>query len=243
MQEKYDKLILEKKGEIEAVKAKFDTDKVIGKSVQEAIVSTGIFERPLKFKGVISDANIPNRLSFISLIKEIDTALTKKYTEAEIIEAVFSAISLSSHLRSYLESKKDLTLPKLRKIIRSFYNEKIRIEIYNQLTSLAQKPNGTVQDFLFRALIIRQKVLFASQEADTCMSFYPSLTQGLFLYATETGLNDGNIRTRIRPLLQQPGVTDEELIEQVNKIMADETERNRKFGLVQGEGQRASRKN
>ena len=32
LQEQYDKLILEKKSEIEAVKAKFDTDKVVGKS-------------------------------------------------------------------------------------------------------------------------------------------------------------------------------------------------------------------
>ena len=134
LQEQYDKLILEKKSEIEAVKAKFDTDKVIGKPDQEAIVSTSIFKRPLKFQGVISDVNMPNHLSFISLIRQIDTALTKKYTEAEVIEAVISAISPISHLRSYLESKKDLTLPKLRKIIRSFCNEKSPTEIYNQLT-------------------------------------------------------------------------------------------------------------
>ena len=120
MQEQYDKLILEKKSEIEIVKAKFDTDKVVGKSDQEAIVSTGIFKTPWKFQGVISDPNMPNRLSFISLIRQIDTALAKKYTETEVIAAVNSAISSSSHLRSYLESKEDMTLLKLRKIIRTF---------------------------------------------------------------------------------------------------------------------------
>ena len=99
LQEQYDKLILEKKSEIEAVKAKFDTDKVTEKPDQEAIVSTSTFKRPSTFQGVISDADMPNRLSFISLIRQIDTALTKKYTEAEVIEAVISAISLSSHLR------------------------------------------------------------------------------------------------------------------------------------------------
>ena len=87
LQEQYDKLILEKKSEIEAVKAKFDTDNVIEKPDQEAIVSTSIFKRPLKFQGVISDANMPNCLSFISLIRQTDTTLTKtkKYTEAEVI--------------------------------------------------------------------------------------------------------------------------------------------------------------
>ena len=124
-----------------------------------------------------------------------------------------------------------MSLPKLWKIIRSFHNEKSLTEIYNLLTSLAQDPNETAKDLLFRALRIRQKIIFASQEADTYISYNPSLTQGLFLHALETGLNDNNVRTRIRPLLQRPGVTDEELIEQVNKIMAAETERSRKFGL------------
>ena len=159
---------------------------------------------------------------FISLIRQIDTALTKECTEAEVIEAVISAINASAHLRSYLESKKNLTLPKLRKIIRRFYNEKHPTEIYNQLTSLAQNPNEAAQDFLFRALLIRQKVPFASQKADIYTSYKPILTQGLFLHAIGTGLND-NIRTRIRPLLKQPGVT-EELIEQINKIMVAETQ-------------------
>ena len=96
-------------------------------------------------------------------------------------------------MRSYLDSKKDLTLPKLRKIIRSFYNEKSPTEIYNQLTLLARHPDETAQDFLFRALMIRQKVIFASHEADTYISYNPSLTHGLFLHAIETRLNDDNI--------------------------------------------------
>ena len=74
----------------------------------------------LKCHGAISNANMPNRLSFISLIRQIDTALAKKYTETEVIEAVVNVISPGSSLRSYLESNKALTLPKLRKIIRSF---------------------------------------------------------------------------------------------------------------------------
>ena len=80
------------------------------------------------------------------------------------------------------------------------------------MTALAQNPNEAAQGFLFRALMIRQKVLFPSQEANIYMSYNPSLTRGLFLHVVETGLNDDNIRTRISPLSQQPGVTAEELI-------------------------------
>ena len=51
MQEQYDKLTFEKKIEIEEMKANFDTDKVVGKSDQEAIVSTGIFLNAFEVSG------------------------------------------------------------------------------------------------------------------------------------------------------------------------------------------------
>ena len=84
MQEQYDKLILEKKSGIEAMKTKLYTDKVVGKSDQKAIVSTCIFKRPLKFQGVISDVNMSNGLSFIPLIKQIDTALSKNILKQKL---------------------------------------------------------------------------------------------------------------------------------------------------------------
>ena len=46
----------------------------------------------------------------------------------------------------------------------------------------------------------------------------------------ETGLQDEAIRTRLRPFLQKPDVQDEDLIQQMNEIVLEETERKSKFG-------------
>ena len=47
----------------------------------------------------------------------------------------------------------------------------------------------------------------------------------MFLHAVDTGLQDEAIRTRLRPFLQNTDVQDEDLIQQMNEIVLEETER------------------
>ena len=62
-----------------------------------------------------------------------------------------------------------------------------------------------------RALDLRQKVIFASTE--------------LFKHAVATGLINQNIRSELKTLLQTEGVSDEELLERITLIEANESER------------------
>ena len=100
----------------------------------------------------------------MSLVRQIETAVIKKYTETEIIEAVLKAILPGSNLRSYLECRQDLDLPQLKKIIRAHYKEKNATELYQELSNVAQSAKEDPTEFLMRALVLRQKVLFASTE-------------------------------------------------------------------------------
>lgn len=52
----------------------------------------------------------------------------------------------------------------------------------------------------------------------------------MFLHAVDTGLQDEGIRTRLRPLLQTSYVQDEDLIQQMNEIVLEESERKSKLG-------------
>lgn len=52
----------------------------------------------------------------------------------------------------------------------------------------------------------------------------------MFLHAVDTGLQDEATRTRLRPLLQNPDVQDEDLIQQMNEIVLEEIERKSKLG-------------
>ena len=180
---------------------------------------------------MIGDPGQKDKLGYQSLISQIEAGLRKQYSEAEVVNAVVRAVQPGLPLRSYLESVPKLTLPKLRKIIRFHFHEKSATELYQILANITQDPKEDPQSFLIRALTIRQKIIFASQESDNTITYDESSVQGLFLHALETGLIDETIRAKMRPTLKNPGVADEDLIEAMNLAMSAETERINKFNF------------
>ena len=64
---------------------------------------------------------------------------------------------------------------------------------------------------------------------DTQLKYDAGLVQGVFLHAVDTGLQDEAIRNRLRPLLQTSDVQDEELIQRMNEIVLEESERKSKL--------------
>ena len=184
----------------------------------------------MKIIGQIGEPGQKDKLSFVSLARQIEGALQKGYKPLEVVDAVVRSINPGMRLRSYLQGLESLTLPRLRRILRSHYQEKSATELYRQLSTLVQEPQEGSQSFLIRALDTRQKILFASKKADTQLKYDPALVQGMFLHAVDTGLQDEAIRTRLRPLLQNPVVQDEDLIQQMNEIVLEESERKSKLG-------------
>ena len=67
---------------------------------------------------------------------------------------------------------------------------------------------------------------------DTTVKYDPSLVQSLFIYVVETGLQQESIRAKLRPLLEKPSVSDEELMDKVNLAVSAEAERQNKMGVV-----------
>ena len=83
-----------------------------------------------------------------NLNKQIESGLAKGYSERDIIDGVIQAISPVLHLKSYLESKKSLTLIELRKILQSHYCEKTPTEAYQELSNIVQEKNESALNFL-----------------------------------------------------------------------------------------------
>ena len=108
------------------------------KTEQKPAVSISKFKRDFKISGEIGDVSQKDRLSFSSLAHQIENRLKNDYTEDEGKEAVITAINPALSLRSYLEGKADLTLAKLRRIMRSHYQERTATELYHQLSSTVQ---------------------------------------------------------------------------------------------------------
>jgi len=134
-------------------------------------------------------------------------------------------------LRRYLETYPDLSLDRLKKVLRSHYGVKNTTELYQNLASVSQDPKETPQSFLMRALDLRQQILFACYEGgdNSTLKYDPVHVQSLFLRSVETGLQDESIRTKIRPFLEDPDVKDEVLIQRLNVAVSAESERLKKL--------------
>jgi hypothetical protein len=116
----------------------------------------------------------------------------------------------------------DMSLVRLNQILRAHFKEKSGTEMYQELTSLCQGPKESVQDFLIRAMNLRQQVIFASQADDSVVKYEKSLVQSL----------QESIQAKLHPFLEKPGVTDEELMEGVNVAVSAEMERQNKMAGV-----------
>ena len=140
------------------------------------------------------------------------------YKESEIVEAVIRAVSPSLKLRSYLEMIQDLPLSRLRQIMKAHFKQKSATELNQELCVLHQEASESPQDFLVRALNLKQQIIFVSNATDGSIKYEPSLVQALFLHVIQTGLQDEAIRAKLRPLLEVTSVTDKQLMEKVKII-------------------------
>ena len=94
------------------------------------------WHREFKISGQIGEPGQKDKLTFSDLAHQIEAGLNKRVPEYEIVHAVVKAIAPGMQLRRYLEGKADLTLPVLRRILRSNYQEKGATELYKQLTTV-----------------------------------------------------------------------------------------------------------
>ena len=188
--------------------------------------------KEFKIKGQIGDPGQREKLPFTSLVHQIDRALSRGYPEADVVDAVINAMVPGLSLRAYLETKPDLDLPVLRRLLRSHYREKEATELYHDLTRAVQEPKESPQEFLLRMLALRQKILFASKEANAAFSYDATLVQGMFLHSLLTGITNENIKSDLKPLLQKVETTDEALVEQINIAANNEEERQQKLATT-----------
>ena len=190
-----------------------------------------ILKRDFRILGIIGSQGSKDQLSFISLSRQIETGKEKGYTDREIIEAVIKSIAPGLPLKDYLEAMRETGLPTVIKIIRAHYQEKNASELCASLSNLVQTPSEKPQNFLLRALNLREKIIFASKQEGSKLKYDVSQCQSMFLHALETGLISNNLRSRMRAFIQQPDISDAELIAQLNLAEAEESERNAKLGI------------
>ena len=100
-----------------------------------------VLKNDFKIRGTIGLPGQKDKLTFSSLAYQMNNGEKKMYTDVEICEEVIRAISPDLTLGYFLEGKNDLTLQKLRKILRAHFQEKDPTTLFNSLSNQCQQNN------------------------------------------------------------------------------------------------------
>ena len=185
-----------------------------------------MYRRELKISGSIE--NSKNGISFVSLGRQVESALKRGHSKADVIDAVIKAIPHASPLREYIEGRSTISLESLRKVLRAHYHEKSAHELYQELGNTIQTGKEEAADFLLRLLALKHKILIVSQESNE-VAYGENLINRTLRKTFHQGLRDEFIRTELR-MCDIEGHGDEKLIEEVSKSISRQRERVNKLG-------------
>ena len=192
-------------------------------SYESLLKKTSLLRKELKLRGQIGEPSQKDKLSYVSLMHQIEEAKSSGYDDDEIVSAVIKAMTPNLTLRNVLESLKDLTIQRLYQFLEAHYDEKNASELCSKLSSLVQLPEESPYLFVMRCIEVRQKLLIASLKSD--IPYDEKLVMKLFNRTIENGLSSSYVLQEIKPLLRQDAVSDEGLIAAVSKAHSAEKER------------------
>ncbi|KAG9276423.1 hypothetical protein AMEX_G8737 [Astyanax mexicanus] len=98
--------------------------------------------------------------------------------------------------------------------------------------STKQNEHESPQQFLYRMIGLKQRVLLASKHNCIDIAYEPRTVQNVFLRTISQGLlpKYSDIRKEIKPFLSDYTVSDDTLLRLVNQISSEESERQRRLG-------------
>uniref|UniRef100_A0A674NT42 Gypsy retrotransposon integrase-like protein 1 n=1 Tax=Takifugu rubripes TaxID=31033 RepID=A0A674NT42_TAKRU len=181
--------------------------------------------------GQISD--VGSDMSYSNLCKQIEEGIQEGFTESEVIRTVMKIIKPGT-FREMLTNKSDLTVDELKRFLRAHIRDKSSTELFQELSNAKQQDKESPQQFLYKIMGLKQRVLFESQQPGAEFSYDKKLVQGTFLHTLYQGLYEKNnhVRYDLKPLLTDSQVSDDFLLDQITKSTSEETERLRRLGTV-----------
>ena len=115
-------------------------------------MNTFIKLKEYKINGKIGTPRQKDRLTFPSLIFQINNALKKGYGKHEICDAVIKSIAPDLALRTYLEEKDNLNSKTLSRILRSHFKEPNATSLFSELSNSKQLSSESAKEFVVRLM-------------------------------------------------------------------------------------------
>lgn len=188
--------------------------------------------QPREFKihgGQIGDNS--SDITFNNVCRQMDSGLKENFTDADVVRGVLRIIK-PGIFKDMLMNKDDMTVAELKGFLQSHLGDRNSTELFQELMCTKQSEHETPQQFLYRVMGLKQKILFAAKQADSDRKYSASTVQDVFLHTVYQGLSHRckDIRSELKPLLADSDVTDDAILRHVMKITSDENERLRRLG-------------
>lgn len=180
-------------------------------------------------------------ISFNSVCRQIEEGIKDNLTESEIVRGVLRIIK-PGDFKDMLVNKEDMTVAELKGFLQSHLGERNSTELFQELMCAKQNEHETPQQFLYRVIGLKQRILFGSKQPGTDIRYSPDTVQDVFLHTVYQGIGHkyNDIRRELKPLLSDNTVTDETILKHVMRVTSDESERQRRLGSTQRSRQAAA---
>lgn len=181
--------------------------------------------------GQIGDQS--SEVSYSSISRQIDEGVREGFADVEVARGVLTIIKPGT-FKDMLSNKDDLAVPELKGFLRSHLGKKAPTEMFQELMCARQAEQESPQQFLYRMIGLKQRLMFQPKQASTDISYDPKTIQEVFLNTVYQGLGakHADLRQRLRHLVANSQVSDEEILGQMTKMISDENEHQRRLGQL-----------
>ena len=138
-------------------------------------------------------------ISYNNVCKQIDDGSREGFSDSEMVRGVLRIIR-PGIFKEMLINKEDITVTELKGFLQTHLKEKNSTELFQELMCTKQDENETPQQFLYRVIGLKQRILFTSKLADTDIKYSAATVQDVFLHTVYQGF--GHKHTDIR---REPG--------------------------------------
>ena len=97
------------------------------------------------------------------------------------------SIAPTLRLHDMVEIKHDLTLTQLKAVLKGHFKKESSIDIYYRLVNIIQDSRGSPQNFLSKAIELKERLLPASGEVGSDEQYSAEFIQRKFLWSVSTG--------------------------------------------------------
>lgn len=186
--------------------------------------------------GQIGDST--SDITYSNVCRQIDEGTQEGFSDSEIVRSVLRIIK-PGNFKDMLINKDDVTVEELKGFLQSHLREKDSTELFQELMCAKQNDNETPQQFLYRVIGLKQKILFTSSLPDANIKYSKTTVQDIFLHTVYQGLGHrhNDIRRELKPLLTDHNVKDEVILRHVMRITSEESERLRRLGTTHRQNQ------